>query len=417
MDPKNTDRILLAVNESAGMVDGYQDLISNKTVGIRQSIRGSCVYLQDDLDLRITRCEVHLIRLSAILAQNAEFHILRAYHHASPSLWLFIQGILKVIGTILTAIQVVNSILHALTGYNIAMAIDKLFPGFEEWWNHLMNKISEFSAALGWGVDGVAHLLNAANAGADTWAIITGKERNTVKLEKALRTQKFLDSASNRLSAWQANPGQMIDTMVSNANLIGFMESSYDFSKFKTLVDKTAAMTTTLFYNAARITGEVSALRDGMPALIAKNIPQGIFDSIAVVDSAINDRILPAITTITDRIEELDAVIDSYQAKAAGIADKLLHPGDMLSEIDKLPDYARQNQLVKIDGVTSALMKESNDAAFAALQGDLTNFAKVAAALEAPPAPLAFMELELPGRSPGIKGEPRETWILTDGDY
>ena len=103
-------------------------------------------------------------------------------------------------------------------------------------------------------------------------------------------------------------------------------------------------------------------------------------------------------------------------AVAAALAERLAHPGDLLAEIDKLPAYARTNQLVKIDGVTSALMKEKNEAAYVAMEGDLKKFGLVAAALGASPAPLNFMELELPGRSPGITPEPHESWFL-ETDY
>ena len=61
-------------------------------------------------------------------------------------------------------------------------------------------------------------------------------------------------------------------------------------------------------------------------------------------------------------------------------------------------------------------MREQNEAAYADMEGDLRNFGLIAAALAAAPAPLAFMELDLPGRSPGITPEPYESWILA-ADY
>jgi hypothetical protein len=163
------------------------------------------------------------------------------------------------------------------------------------------------------------------------------------------------------------------------------------------------------------ITNEVLALRNDMPAFIAKNIPAVIWDGIERLDTAVNDRILPFLTGITDRLDELDAVLEAHRKKAEALADRIAHPGDMLAEIDKLAGYARADQLTKIDSVTSTLLREQNEAGFAAMEGDLREFARVAEALSHPPAPLPFMELELPGRSPGIIAEIHETWFV--GDY
>jgi len=416
MDSKNTDRILAAASDAAGMVDGYLNDVLKNTSGIRSSIRGSCVFLLDDLEIQITSCEINLIRISSVLAQNAQFHILRAYHHASPSLWLFLVGIYEFVVKVVEIITVINTIMLVVTGEKLAYWLDQLIPGFQAAWDDIMNKISAFSAALGWGVDGVQHLLNATHASADIWGTVTGKDLDSVKMEKFKRTEILLDSYSKYLHAWQANPGQQIAKYAEAASSRMYW-SGYD--AIHNITDKVGVFgekVETVLTSVGTITDELLSLRNDMPEFIAENIPTGIWDSLEKADTVINDRILPALTTITDRIDDLDAVLDAYQAKAAEIADRLAHPGDLLAEIDKLPDYARQNQLVKIDGVTSMLMKESNEAAVAALAGDLSEFGIIAASLENPPAPLPFMTLELPGRSPGITPEPYETWIL-DKDY
>ena len=61
------------------------------------------------------------------------------------------------------------------------------------------------------------------------------------------------------------------------------------------------------------------------------------------------------------------------------------------------------------------MLREQNEADYAAIEGDLREFGLIAEALSHAPEPLLFMELELPGRSPGIVAEPRETWMV--GDY
>jgi len=328
----------------------------------------------------------------------------------------FIAAVYAVIKTVIGIIDFINSILKVITGETLAYWLDKLIPGFKEVWDDIMKKVSEISGILGWGVDGLGHLINAFNAGAETWGIITNKPREAVKVEKVIRTQHFINTLSSQLTGWENEPGSMIDWIVEHGNERGFGGAAGVMGNLTDKVQAFGDKAEKALGSLGSISSELLAIQNNMPEAVAKNIPQGIWDGLTKVDTTINDRILPALTDFTDRLDELDAVLESYQARAAALAERLAHPGDLLTEIDKLPGYARQNQLVKIDGVTSALMKEKNEAAYAAMEGDLKKFGLVAAALGASPAPLNFMELELPGRSPGITPEPHESWFL-ETDY
>ena len=408
-------KILAALESTDISLRAFLGGLNESTSGIRKLIRSSTAPMLEEISVNISRCETQLTRVISLIAQDAEYRILNAYHHASPGLFAFLTVIYKFVVKVIEIITVINEFALLLTGENIAYWLDKLIPGFEEAWNDIMNKISEFSAALGWGVDGVQHLMNATHAGADLWGMVTGKEMDTVKMEKYKRTEILMDSYSKALYQWQTNPGAQISKYAEEASERMYW-GGYSFihditDKLGSFGDKAEKALTDI----GTVTSEVLAIRNDMPDFIAKNIPSAIWDGILRVDSTVNERILPALTAITDRIEELDAVLETYKTKAQELAEKLAHPGDLLSEIDKLPDYARKEQLTKIDSVTSSLLKESNEADFAAAAPDMRAFALVAAALSQPPPPLGFMLLELPGRSPGITAEPRETWFV--GDY
>jgi len=412
----NEDRIRASISDAEAAVSGYVSVVSDETAGIRKSVRGSCTILQDEISIRITDQEITLVRATSLLYDNATYHILRAYHHASPSLLAFITGLYTFVTVVVSVINTINSIVTVLTGVTLAGWLDKIMPGFQEAWNDIMNKISEFSSALGWGVDGVGHLVNGFDAGADLWCMVTGKDRAVAQVEKIRHVDTLTKSYGLALQKWKDDPGEQI---ANHADMWSNMRYHEGATFVNNLTDKVSAFgdkAEAALTSIGTITSELLSLQIDMPGFIANNIPSGLWDGLEKVDTTINDRILPALTEITDRIDELDAMIEAYQVKAAEIADRLAHPGDLLTEIENLPDYARQNQLVKIDGVTSMLMKESNDADFDAVSGDLTNFGIIAAALEEAPAPLSFMTLELPGRSPGITPESRETWIL-DTDY
>jgi len=411
----NEIQTIKALDRYGAAVDSFLSVMDKETVPVKQSVRMACLPLQDKITIDINSCEIYLVRSTTLLTYSAEYHILRAYFHASPSLMVFLAAVYGVIQTVMGVIDFINTIIQVITGETLAYWIDKLIPGFQDVWNDIMKQISVISSTLGWGVDGLGHLMNAFNIGAETWGIMTNKPRDAVKIEKVIRTQHFINTLSAQLTGWENDPGSMIDWIVDHGNNRGFGEAQGVISKFNDKIGDITDTTTKIVSNISGISGELLAIQNNMPEVIAKNIPQVIWDSLAGAESAINNRILPALTNITDKIDELDGVLEVYRKKAADLADRLAHPGDLLAEIDNLPGYARQNQLVKIDGVTSQLMKEQNEAAYADLQGDLSNFAKVAAALKDPPDPLDFMELELPGRSPGITPELHESWFV--GDY
>jgi len=407
-------RIQAALDRTSGVLAGYLSALDDFTLSFRPGVRGECVILMDEVSVRIATCEVRLTRVTALIATDAEYHILRGYYHASPSLITFLIALYTGVVAIVKAIAVVNNILQVITGESLAHWIDKLFPGFENWWLDMMNKVSEISAALGWGVDGCAHLLNAFNASADIWCILTNKTRDTEKLEKTIRLQKYLTSVHSNLSKWQANPGEMIEWLVDQANGKTFYESRWIPIRLGEKIADLGDKATSLLKNMGTVTTELSAIQNDMPTFIAKHIPQGLWDALERADTTINDRIIPALTNITDRIDNLNAVMDSYRKKADELADRIAHPGDLLAEIDKLPSYARADQYAKLDGVTSHMLAESNERDYAALQGDLRNFAVVAQALSRPPSPLAFMELEIPGRPGGSVAGSRNTWFVGD---
>jgi hypothetical protein len=129
----------------------------------------------------------------------------------------------------------------------------------------------------------------------------------------------------------------------------------------------------------------------------------------------INDRLLPRLDKLQERIDSIDKLLDEYRTRTAELAERMARPGDLLSEIKSLPDYVRKDQLSKIDEITSLRLGELNEEEYRAMEAGLKESARIREALESPPPPLPFMELELPGRSPGITAEPRETWFV--GDY
>jgi len=412
MTPERITVTLDRVEQTVGEVFTSAGL---QVTALKDSISDHLIMVREETSLSLSLTEVRIIKEITILTCDAEFHLLRAYYHASPSLWLIIVAIYGFIQTVVQVVTFINSILQVITGETLLYWLNKIQPGFEATWNNFMNRISEFSAALGWGVDGISHLMNIANVGTNMWGAVTGKTSAWNKTKQFERTQLYIDSLAGNLGGWQKNPGEMISKLVSRETdsahgwVSGFMNN---------LIDKTGGALTkieTVTKGLGSISNEFLSMRNDMPDFIAKHIPQVIWDSLERTDSMINDRLLPRLDEFSSKIDEIDNLLDKYSKKTAELSERIAHPGDMLAEINNLPDYLRSDQLSKIDSMTSLLMKEQNQAEYIMIEGKLNEFAMLAEAATHPPAPVEFMMIELPGRSPGIVSEPRETWMA--GDY
>jgi len=414
MDDSKT---LATLGSFDALVTGYQESLDDHTALLRTSVRDSCGPLQDEVSLRVTASEVQLTRATTLITQSAEYHLMRAYFYASPSLIAIITAIIGVVKTVITVVKFLSDLLRVVTGEDLAYWLDQIIPGFQDAWNDIMNKVSQFSSLLGWGVDGVHHLLNIRDASVDLWGQLTGKDLATARLEKYKRTDALLTDYTVHLALWQSNPGQQINRWVEGSSEDKYWEGVNkirDFTdKITTFGEKAEGALTSI----GTMTGELLAIRNDMPAFIAEHIPQALWDALERVDTAVNDRILPFLTKITDRLDELDAVLEAHRKKAAELADKIAHPGDMLHAVFSLEPDVKMDQFKKIDGVTSELFRYQNEQDFVAIEPNLREFGKIAEALSYAPPPLTFMELELPGRSPGIVAEPRESWVVTGGDY
>ena len=408
-------RALGTIEKTRKTVKGYMTVVSDETAGIRKSVRGSCAPLQEEIELRISSCELPLVRATALLSQNAEYHILSAYYHASPGLIAFLTGLYHFVAKVVDVISTFNHIVLVITGENLAHWVDMLLPGFQAVWDDLMQAVMTVSSQLNWGLDSLNHVMNAREGALQVLGVIGGKGVDSMRMEKYNKTRSTISHLQGYTLLGKKNPAELISKWGEDDTRMQFGAASRNMGNFVKKLDTVGEAAATLGEGLGTITGELLAIQTDMPKFIADNIPPGIWNALEVADTAINDRILPALTAINDRIDEVDAMLDAYQTKAAELAERLAHPGDLLAEIDKLPGYARNTQLVKIDGVTSMLMKEGNEADFDAIKPDLEHFALVAAALQNPPPPIPFMQLELPGRSPGITPEPKETWFV--GDY
>ena len=414
VDTERADRALARLTEAVNGYTHYLDVYSDT---IRPEIRKQCLQLRDEVDIKVTSCEAHIIRMAGVISTDAEYHIASAYFYASPGLIALILAIAQVIKEIIEWIKLINDILVAITGENITYWINRLIPGFEEAWNNLLNKISDISQKLGWGVDGISHLLNAFNIGADTWGQITGSSDSAVRFEKIERTQKFLDSLSKNLNRWENTPGVMFDDLLAKVPSLANRAAWSEMWVMKSNLKKALERTESILTNVSSMTGEFAALQDNMPSFIAQHIPQGIWDGLDRFQNVIDDAILPALTDVRDRIEAVNAVLEAHRERAEALAESLNNPGDLLERIETLSEQARLIQAGKLDKYSGEMLSKTAGDMVAGFAEEDRIFDLIHELMSVPIPEPSFLSLELaPGVShPEITVEPHESWFV--GDY
>ncbi len=412
MDNNNIIKIL---DNNNRIIDSYYNNLDIYTYNLRDDLRSFSGVLYDDVEIRLSNIEIIISDHTAYISYSASYHFTKALVDPDPGLIAVIVTVWKVVKTVLEIINIISQFLKIVTGHNLTYYIDQLIPGFEETWNDIMKNVSVISGMIGWGVDGVLHLMNAINIGSSITGTVLGKNSDWFKIDKANKLGRVLESLGNRAERWQNNPGQVLSSFFEQESTWDFLDSENGMAKtfkaIKDVTDKSEKIAT----DTSSLTKELSAIRNDMPAFIANNIPQKIWNTLTAIDTKISQDILPVLRKYDDKLKEIDAVLESHRKKSKELADKIARPGDMMAEIKNLPDYARKDQLSKIDDINSISAHEANQAEYAAMTARLKESSRIHEALSQTPASLNFMTLEVPGRSPGIVAEPRETWFV--GDY
>jgi len=351
------------------------------------------------------------------LYYDATYHLTRAYHHASPSLVAIIATIVGILADVWKVVQWVLKILKIIDDLHALGILDDIWPWLDKQYTAMLNKISEFSKDLGWGVDGVLHVLNAVEGFTNVYSALAGKTKQWAWLAKLEQKEAVLKTWSADLQKLQKNPAELIDMVTDRIGLWYYEELNPKRVKVFEVLDTTVNRLEKAGQAADYAITELYKIQTDMPKLVAKYIPKEIWDKLAKVDEFIDSKFLPALEAVDKKLNQYENILAKYQEKMSELADRIAHPGDVLAGVDNLPDYARIDQEKKIDDVASREMARRNAEQWAAMEPNLKEFSKVIAASKAPtPAP-GFMTLEIGEGTPapGITVEPHETWMV--GDY
>jgi len=274
--------------------------------------------------------------------------------------------------------------------------------------------VAELSEAIGWGADGFLHLLHAVQGGTAVLGGLTGKSYKWMEAEWMEKTGSVLEKVKFNADYIQGHPGEVLETifqleMFDNARPFGEWGE-----ELTTKIGDALGKGTTALQGLSGIANELAAIQEGMPEVIRKNIPVGIWNSLEKFSDIIDTELLPRLRIAERKVILVQTMFAQYSGRLSTLASLVAHPGTALLGIDDLPSYARNIEEWAVDDIASRQFNQWSEEERTTMQPDLDRFELIdAAALALPPA-LPFMSIEEPARAAlmGITAEPQETWFV-----
>lgn len=415
MEPIDQALIDRTVRKVEAGVKGYTSALSYRVDSTIERTGDAVATLQGVTTVSIVRRRIE--------AQNAVWQIywagtvklLRTYYHRSPQIFAILLGIYHFVNFISTVISVVRTVASVVRIFStISEILSAVFPQYREFINRIYNKVSEFSQAVGWGVDGFLHILNAVNGGIGVAGALMGKDWNVMQVEWGQRVVDTTTSISRALSAIADNPGEYIKNLVQNQ----VFTTSTDINNWWTPVFETInvgfSRATQALSSASSVFQNMIALQTNMPSIVAQYIPQGLWDGLDEADNFIHDTVMPNLNRVNDLISEFQANINANNATLSKLAQKIAFPGQLLQDVDDLPGFLKKDQEMRIDDVTSREFEYWTNQERSEILSDLNAFDRIDSALQAPTPEPEFLSLEATeGKTiRGITVEPQETWMI-----
>lgn len=391
---------------------------SDYTGGLITRADGDLMALGEDLRLLISEDlaaqEAVLTRAISILALKATLHIERAYFHASPGLMAVLAAIWGTAVAIWEGVKFVVNIITTIQALHIDDLLAEIWPAFRRVRDEFRRRISEFSRTIGWGVDGALHLIHACQGTRGVWAGLTGKSMEWLDIEWMEKTERVLAKIENNIRYVEDNPGDILE-------MIFQIEGYWDRNEAETwgvnlfaTIDEGLERGQRALEAAGSVTSELAAIQEGMPEIVKKHIPKSIWDALESADAAINDTILPRLSAVSRRIDEIQASLDYHLDFMKRLNERVRLPGTNLLTIEDLPEWARNAEYGAVDSVASHEIGAGNTQDILSLESNLEAFLKIDEALRAPtPEPEALTLEAAPGKKiRGVTLEPHETWMI-----
>ncbi len=367
-------------------------------------------------EARITYLNTKLVNYMSLLYDRAIHNALQGYWHASPGLIAFLAGIWGILKIIYNSITYIIELLKIKEILEMAKILTYIWPAFRTKYNAILGKISEFSAQIGWGADGLIHLIQAAQGGMEVLRGVLGKSHEWLQIAGAEKGIEAIEWISAMAMDIAANPGNVLDLAFRIPRNATADDTSKWWAGVSKWIEDTSGTAVLAIQKVNDTIDNLQELENSLPNFIKNHIPQEIWDGINWVDAKIDDTILPALTNINQQFIAINEELQAERDRAQALAEQLLLPGNVLGNVDLLSGADKLNQELKIDDITSRIYEKETDRIYESDREVIEGLESVKALALLDLPELTFLSLETGGR-PGIFYDPAEIadgWFVGD---
>jgi len=389
-------------------------LSTDQVTYLDQELTGALGVLHGELRGDIASMTLAVSWGRAVVYLDFKLRLISVYLPASPSLSGIIAAIAAAIKIITKIVETLVNIIQLLHLDDIHRILMLLWPEYRAQIAKIKAKISKASEIVGWGTDGLAHLLHATLGGINTLGALMGKPDDWIQGKRAEQTIRILGGISASAKEITINPSIVLSWVFDRYTDELNEEGRTFWTNTSALIEKGTEIAESALTGLGDAVTELQEIKNGMPEAVRKNIPIEIWNALEKAEKIIFVELLPSLYKVNKTIESINAQLVKDRNKLSGLANSLLHPGDILLGVDNLPDYARAAQEALIDEVTSRRFLEAAEGERGALSADLDEFDRIDELMSVETPPPSFLTLETPARAAalGIVTEPAETWFI-----
>lgn len=412
----NESEVISLIEHFEANIDNYIYLNERRINQLSNDISIQLKQLKKISEYQLSVQEIAIIPYLNYLYLQIEYKTLKLYFSINPGLMAILAAVWGVITFVYEFVVWIVDILHIKELLIVADILRIVWPAFRERMDKIYGKISEFSEKIGWGVDGLVHLIQAAQGGVNVLGGMLGKGDDWLEVFRGDRAITALRAFSGGLGLVETDPGRLLDIAFRAGTTATNTESLVWWKNTSEWIQTAADNAEKAIKQVNDTIDNLQELQNNMPAFIRDSLPPGLLEGLDWIDRQIDDMILPALTRIDRTFSEVEAVLESHRKKAANLVYELTRPGDLLLGVDKLIRIEKEHQERKIDDVVSREFERASDEYEREDADIISEFARIADAVSAVIEPPAFLSIEdMPLKTVVLPGAVEyKTWFIGD---
>lgn len=398
------DEVILRLDNN---IASYTSFVNARVSNLDELTNEAIADLKQSVSDKAGRYILDLTPLISRLYLSANYHYLRVMFYASPGLIAVLAAIIQGILMVYKIIKQFADIIHLAEILQAAKILRIIWPSFRNWWDGIMRKVSDFSKQLGWGADGLSHLLNVTTTVFTTVSSLRGRTPSESAWWRFEKSQDALIQFGAMAESFSHDPAKWIGDTFDSQQAFAASDLQNWWGKTSAWIEETTKWADSALTKVSGLIIEFAKFQDFLPITIANHIPREIWNTLNRTSDFIDDEILPIIQQVNRTMEEINAVMEAQRQRTALLVEQLTRPGDLLLGLEDLTQAGQWDQLSKIDDITSR--KFISD--IADYDGEETiimrQLESVSRAVSAPTPPPSFMRLEdmvrNPVHTPGVR--------------